>query len=565
MKTISYFLIALLAMLSVACSDDNNKEVEEAKLPKYLYSTPKDGSVDVALQSEAAVVYNTPILLSENNGITVNNEKVNLSANGMKLTFDIALAKNTTYHIVIPEGAVLNTRGEKAAAISLKFSTVSDSKRYEAEDATLTGNASVESSLAGYSGTGYVNQKEGDIIFKTSVPESAKYKIQLRYWGNNGKKENDLYINGTKLSSISFDATDQWSTIEINNVNLKNGENTISIKKNWGWITLDYIEIVPAGGSMPFNIDNNLVTPSASKEAINLYTFLKENFGKKVISGAMANYSTGIEEAQWMYDKTGKWPALTGFDFINYTRDWSSINFGELVNNSEKWWNNNGLVTVMWHWRDPLRNTDGFYTKDTSFDITKVNDPNSAEYKAMIADIDIIAGYLKQLKDNNIPVIWRPLHEASGAWFWWGAKGAEPCKTLWRLMFDRLVNHHKLNNLIWVWTCDASSDALNWYPGNNYVDIIGMDIYAGENAHGSQSVLFDKIKELYQGKKLLALSECGSIPSVDAMFEHGDIWSWFMPWNGDYTHSDKYNGATYFKSLFNNDKVITRDKMPNLK
>ena len=51
-----------------------------------------------------------------------------------------------------------------------------------------------------------------------------------------------------------------------------------------------------------------------------------------------------------------------------------------------------------------------------------------------------------------------------------------PCKTLWRLMFDRLVNYHGLNNLIWVWTTSASDDAATWYPGDDYVDILGMDI-----------------------------------------------------------------------------------------
>ena len=374
-----------------------------------------------------------------------------------------------------------------------------------------------------------------------------------------------MVVNGTQLSTISFDATDEWKTLGVNKINLKSGENIITVKKNWGWINLDYIEISPASDGIPFDIVADLVTKSPSAEAVKLYTFLKDNFEKKVISGAMANYSTGIEEAQWMYDNTGKWPALTGFDYINYTRDWSTINFTELTDNAKAWWNENGLVTIMWHWRDPLKKSDGFYTKDTSFDVSKISDTNSDEYKAMIADIDVIASYLKQLKDAKVPVIWRPLHEASGEWFWWGAKGAEPCKKLWKLMFDRLVNHHQLNNLIWVWTSDSAGSAIDWYPGDEYVDIIGMDIYPGENQHGSQYVAFDKVKDTFAGKKILTLSECGSIPNIDAMFEYGDTWSWFMPWNGDYTRSDKHNGASFFTDLFSNDRVITRDQMPNFK
>lgn len=132
-------------------------------------------------------------------------------------------------------------------------------------------------------------------------------------------------------------------------------------------------------------------------------------------------------------------------------------------------------------------------------------------------------------------------------------------------MYDRLVNYHKLNNLIWVWTSDAANDAKTWYPGDNYVDIIGMDIYAGANQHKSQYYPFDRVKEMSKGRKMIALSECGSIPEINKMFSYGDIWSWYMPWNGDYTRLDTYNGVNFIKSLFQNINVITRDEMPNLK
>jgi mannan endo-1,4-beta-mannosidase len=183
----------------------------------------------------------------------------------------------------------------------------------------------------------------------------------------------------------------------------------------------------------------------------------------------------------------------------------------------------------------------------------------------MIVDIDLIAGYLKQFKDANIPVLWRPLHEAAGGWFWWGAKGAEPCKALWKLMFDRLVNYHKLNNLIWVWTSATDDKATTWYPGDAYVDVIGMDIYPGENQHGSQYLSFNSIKDLFGGKKIITLSECGSVPDPALMKDYGDTWSWFMPWNGDYTESDKHNGVAWWNKIFGYSNIITRDKMPSLK
>src|ERR1035437_316116 len=218
-----------------------------------------------------------------------------------------------------------------------------------------------------------------------------------------------------------------------------------------------------------FKISTTPVTPNASLQAVKLYNFLRGNFGTKVMSGTMANYSTNITEATWVYNQTGKWPAMTTFDFIDHTnqnQNW--INYAAPFTLGQNWWNNNGVVGLMWHWRDPLTKSGSFYVpsaatspdKGTTFDIRRVTDSTSIEYKAMIADIDLIAGYLKQFKDAGIPVIWRPLHEASGGWFWWGAHGAEPCKALWRLMFNRLVNYHGLNNMIWVWTSDTNSSAI---------------------------------------------------------------------------------------------------------
>ncbi len=315
-----------------------------------------------------------------------------------------------------------------------------------------------------------------------------------------------------------------------------------------------------------FNIDASLITPNPSSQATNVYNFLKENFQQNIISGTMAAHSTNINEATWVHDQTGKWPALTGFDFIDHTwLDQNWVEYEAPLTLSKDWWGNNGLVTISWHWRDPLTKSGSFYTDETTFDITKINDLNSDEYKAMIVDIDTIAGYLRQFKEANIPVLWRPLHEAAGGWFWWGAKGAAPCKALWQLMYDRMVNYHGLNNLIWVWTTNTSSDALDWYPGHDYVDIVSMDIYPGENQHDSQHIEFDKVKEIFEARKIITLSECGSVPDPASMMEYGDTWSWFMPWNGDFTRSDNHNGVAWWNTFFGYDYVITRDLMPDLK
>lgn len=309
-----------------------------------------------------------------------------------------------------------------------------------------------------------------------------------------------------------------------------------------------------------FNINPTLVTPSPSVEANKLYQFLKENYGKKTLSGVMTLNS--FDETSWLKQYTGKEPAIIGLDFMHCNRGYTWYDNEQPVKDAKAYWVKNGIPVIVWHWRDPLRITEEFYSNKTTFDVSKVNDPESSEYKAMISDIDLVSAQLKSLQEAHVPVIWRPLHEAAGGWFWWGAKGAAPCKQLYRLMYDRMVNYHKLNNLIWVWTREPNDD--DWYPGDAYVDLIGRDIYK-EGDHDSQVGEFSSIDKLYGSKKMVALSECGSIPDVSNLTKDGAAWSWFMPWYGDYTRNSVYNSLDLWKKMFASDYVITLDEMPSLK
>ena len=121
------------------------------------------------------------------------------------------------------------------------------SNRYEAEYALLSADATIENSIAGYSGSGYVNQKSGDISFKVNTSEAGEYSIIFRYSSGGEYKENDLQVNGNTIATVKFNAASSWQTILQSDITLQSGENTITIKKNWGWIYLDYIEIVSQG------------------------------------------------------------------------------------------------------------------------------------------------------------------------------------------------------------------------------------------------------------------------------------------------------------------------------
>ncbi|MEO6718947.1 MAG: glycosyl hydrolase [Ferruginibacter sp.] len=322
----------------------------------------------------------------------------------------------------------------------------------------------------------------------------------------------------------------------------------------------------PPSPASQFNINTTLVTPNATKEAVALYNFLRENYGKKILSGVMTLNS--FDETSWLKTNTGKEPAIIGLDFMHCGRGYNWYDDKQAIKDAKAWWDKNGIAVFVWHWRDPSRATEDFYTRNssntngTTFDITKINDPASAEYKAMLADIDFVSGLLKELQTQNVPVIWRPLHEAAGGWFWWGAKGGDACKKLYQLMYDRMVNFHGLKNLIWVWTREPNDES--WYPGDNMVDIVGRDIYK-QGDHSSQLTEFNAVNTLYEKKKMVTMSEVGSIPDADNLVKDGAAWSWFMPWYGDYTRNATHNSLDLWKKMFAHSYVLTLDEMPSLK
>jgi mannan endo-1,4-beta-mannosidase len=328
-----------------------------------------------------------------------------------------------------------------------------------------------------------------------------------------------------------------------------------------------------------------------------VYGFLKQNFRKKAVSGFMTNNVMQTDgkytpmtvqnqtESAWIHDASGKTPALMGLDFLHATGlnsggEWYQGYTKATLALAEDMFRQGGIATYSWHWKDPSLAVERFYSPSsgnpaTDFDLNKAFldsttasawNTASPEYQGIIRDLDIIAGHLKTLADKGVPVLWRPLHEASGKWFWWGYRGPKACKALYKLMFDRFTGMHGLNNLIWVWTTDEAGDAPDWYPGDAYADIIGRDYYYYPRIanHGSLVASFEKLKDLFGGTKLITLSENGSVPYADSMQADGAGWSYFMPWYGDYTMDGwaHDNTAADWKAILNHAYTITLDQMP---
>lgn len=439
------------------------------------------------------------------------------------------------------------------------FSEALFAQLFEAENATLTGGAVVMTDTLA-SGGKYVAQKGGSLNFSIEIEEEAYYNIIIHASSPSGNKTNILSVDGASIE-FKFVQNESYTDLcAVSTIKLSAGNHEVKIINSWGYINIDYLSFETTDPAFRFNISKFLVTRAPEDHAAKLYSFLYDNYGKKIISGAMTLKS--MDEINWLKSNTGKEPALIGLDFMHCGRNYSWYNDDEPVNDAKKYYARNGIPSFCWHWRDPSRKTDAFYTKDTNFDVSKITDENSAEYKAIITDIDYIAGLLKKLQNDGVPVLWRPLHEASGGWFWWGAKGPEPCKILYRLIYDRMVNYNGLKNLIWVWT--SQQNDMSWYPGDEYVDIIGRDIYK-EGDHGSQVLEFNKLNDDYGRNKIITLSECGWIPDVENLENDAATWSYFMPWYGDYVKNSTYNPLDLWKKLFASDYVLTLDEMPDLK
>ena len=487
---------------------------------------------------------------------------------------------------------------KKAFFCSLLAATFVFATRYQAQNATFdnagisdpTWVAMVISNEAADGGQ-YVQMGEGSIAFDINITVAGPYDVWVNYSNTyGGDKTQNITINGAGFGAQVFPETGTSLNFErikiVAGRNFSAGAHTIGIQKNWGWIDVDYIEVVPFEETTQFNITTVLATPNASERAKEMYAFLLENFGKKTISGVMTgasesdvagNLANQTEVAYIASVSGGKMPALLGFDFMHttYEESWSQSYTNSLLRLTEELYNMGGIPIYNWHWRNPNRTDHGFFANNqdpqTTFDIAtaftdytfETFNTGSTVYNNIIRDIDLISGHLKTLADKGIPVLWRPLHEAAGGWFWWGRdKRPNPNKKLWILMFDRMVNHHGLNNLIWVWTCEEGATALDWYPGDQYVDIIGRDFYASDNNYGSLSASFQNLKEIYGGKKIIALSENGPIPHPNNMQEDGAYWSFFMPWYDWYTKDASQNPASHWQAVMNHSFVLTLDDMP---
>lgn len=230
-----------------------------------------------------------------------------------------------------------------------------------------------------------------------------------------------------------------------------------------------------------------VLTPSSlgasakSHEILNYIASLNAKTSNKVLSGqqigdaekGLIGYKQFVER---LYQKTGKWVAMIGIDY-SYPDEVVPSTISLLNKRAIEYWKAGGLITISAHmgnpWGGDVRNRTNI---GNYHDLVT---PGNAAYDAWMSDLRKIADGLTQLRDNGVVVLWRPLHEMNGGWFWW-PNDSTNFKLLWNHMFDYFTNTRKLDNLLWVFAASAdptAAPAASFFPGSTKCDIVGLDYY----------------------------------------------------------------------------------------
>ncbi len=453
----------------------------------------------------------------------------------------------------------------------------------EAESGKLEGNAKAND-FPDASGGAYVNgvNVEGDALTMTAdIEYSGFYDMNFLTMGSEGRVNNVL-VDGMKVGDITTNSPAEFGDTLLSYIYLDKGTHEITITPSWGYVDIDCLILTAAATPITedtYKVEPTLVNPNADENTKRLYKFLCDIYGKYSLAGQYADEGRASSEYEKITAKTGKTFAVLGLDMGNYSLG-SKAHGAEskTVEYAYDWYKNaGGIVQLCWHWTTPEDYAvnagdqpwySSFYKEGSKLDLDKImNGEDDAAYQLLMDDIDNMANELARLRDAGVPVLWRPLHEAAGGWFWWGNCEPESYKKLWNVMYDKMTNEHNLTNLIWVWNGQDPA----WYPGDETVDINGWDIYAGNHVDSSQSGRFDDMATNYGTKtKLIALTENGCVMDPDKVFNDNARWLFWGTWSDPFTMklgvviNDEYTTVELLTKAYNHERVLTLDELSDL-
>lgn len=311
------------------------------------------------------------------------------------------------------------------------------------------------------------------------------------------------------------------------------------------------------------------VTPNPSPEAVKLLEYLDSISGQHTLTGQHCVPLVGSLRLASVEKQSGKYPAVFGQDFgFSEPGTWDGINYRQQIVDEAIRRNSEGfIITLMWHAVRPTEDEPVTFRESIQGELTdaqwkELTTPGTPLNERWKSQVDVIAWHLKQLRDAGVPVLWRPYHEMNGDWFWWGKKpGDDGYGRLWRMLYDRLVNFHKLNNLLWVFNGNETRENVDpyseYYPGDDVVDVLATDIYGT----GYAQEQYEQLLAL-AGDKLVAIGECGQVPSPEILTKQ-PRWAWFMLWGEPGGGGGFGRGrGNPFRTTYNSDQALTHDELP---
>lgn len=555
-------LILAMVFIFASCDTDVDHDIPAVDAPVLVSTTPESGAAKVKTgEITIEVKYDKNIFFATDNLSEIQftgGELISADVLGASniLTVKVNVPKReTACSLSIPEGIVTGPNQMPAPAVSVQFSTVALDKTLVA--ATSAKAVKLYNYLLDNFETKTLSAMMADVAWNTEMSE------KVYGWTGKYPAINCFDYVHLPASVAGADWINYGDITPVKDWSDKGG----IVAAMWHWNVPKKVvgeasstQIWKGETVMPGDWSGNVQMTDDAAKAV----FADAQVGqvirvavKDVAEGAQGSFKNSgwseIASGTDYFDISGDYTLLITEDILKSLQEGGLIIGGHDYTAVAVYLESNGTAL------DPNKDY-AFYKADTEFDAANATVEGTWENKVFTEDLKNTAAYLKLLRDADIPILWRPFHEAAGGWFWWG-KDAVSFKSLWIAMFN-YFKAEGLDNLIWVWTTEGN-DA-DWYPGDQYVDIVGRDIYNKETADCVSE--YTSIAGNY-GNKIVSLSECGTVGLISEQWASGARWSWFMPWY-DGTNEDGspvvHADEAWWKDVMNQEFVVSRDELPSM-
>jgi mannan endo-1,4-beta-mannosidase len=465
------------------------------------------------------------------------------------------------------------------------------SETLQMEDITSYVNLS---ELPEFEGRGYILIEENRTAdFELNVPSTQHYSLGIR--ATSAGDEDAVMVlaaAGVQQGAYYIRVSETFNEHWLHGIYLEAGVNRLSLTVLKGSVYADEVTIRDFELSEArFSTSRLPANPNASNQVRLLMDYLGETFGQRVLLAQHVTPGTNTEIGA-IYEATGRLPAIRVSDLMSYSRSFT----GEKppkddIDLALEWVENGGIISYDWTWFSPPMGIGGRshyfagesdFNLDDAFTTVYIVDLDAESVRALfeagavprscyelILEIDHMAEHLLRLHDAGVPVLWRPLHQAGTRWFWWGDCEPESFKWLWKLIFERFGEYHGLNNLIWVW----SGQSADYYPGDEFVDIIGEDIYNTDDTSSLPQLAATADYSIQGGRsgrrRMAAMTECARLPSPDLLNRDNALWLWVALYRGDFIVdqrgrlNEQFNTRERLERAYNHEMTITLDKLPD--